>query len=104
MKRLASVFGVLFLVASSIAASETSPVFQDLASRLLDPIRSNAHHPVPAVAIYQGQSCCREDCQELREEFRVYLTKRLPGLAQRKSLRWQWHAGQGTEYFYLLVL
>ena len=103
MKRLASVFVVLFLAASSIAASETSPVFQDLASRLLDPIRSNAHHPVPAVAIYQGQSCCREECQELREEFRVYLTKRLPGLAQRKSLRWQWHVGQGINYFYLLV-
>ncbi|MEK7583494.1 MAG: hypothetical protein AAB483_03805 [Patescibacteria group bacterium] len=93
-----------FLVLLALLGGQSSPILQDLAKRILDPIRANANYPVPSVAIYQGQSCCREECQELREEFRAYLTKRLPGLTDRKTLRWQWHVGQGTHYFYLLVL
>ena len=108
MKRSASVSVVLFLAVLVYAASETSPIFRDLASRFLDPIRTNAFYPIPAVAIYQG-NLCSDECQVIREEFRVYLAApgRLPALVGHLTLKWEWHVGQGSknnlQYIYVLA-
>ena len=108
-RRIAFFVFVLFLATTLVAASENSLIFRDLASRLGDGIQATAHHPVIAVALYEGQHFCFTECQEVRREFALYLTpKRLPGLAERKTLRWEWHVEQGVHnrvhYFYLLVL